>query len=312
MPSNQPPATSLDLTRRKVAVLGGDRRMLEIMRQARLAGARVASCGAAPGAEYASGNRAEATLADAIRDADLVICPVPGAAADESLWAPHASEPLRFTLDALRHTAPGCVMFFGRVPPGIARMAQQAGVTAIGHGDDEEEAVLHAVPTAEGAVRHAIEMSDVTLMHSKCVCTGFGRVGQSVARVLSGIGAHVTICLRNPHQRARAWGLGYAVRPLEALAEEVRDADFVFQSVPGREGYILTRDVLTSANRDAVIIELSSPPSGTDLDACRDLGLNALWARGQAGSAPKTAGFNEWKVISRIYGEELARRIATA
>jgi dipicolinate synthase subunit A len=200
-------------------------------------------------------------------------------------------------------------MFFGRVPPGIARMAQHAGVAALGHGDDEEEALMHAVPTAEGAMRHAIEMSDVTLMDSKCVCTGFGRVGQSVARVLWGVGAHVTLCARNPHQRARAWGFGYTARSLDALAEEVRDADFVFQSAPGSGGFILTRDVLAHVNREAVIIELSSPPSGTDLDACRALGLKALWARGQAGSAPKTTGFHEWQVIGRMYAEELGRRV---
>ncbi len=286
--------------------------MLEIMRQAHRAGARVVGCGAAPGAEEASGAPQAATLADAIENADLVVCPVPGAAADESLWAPHAAEPLRFTPEALKRVAPGCVMFFGRVPTGVAQMAEDARVTALGHGDDEEEALMHAVPTAEGALRHAIDMSDVTVMHSKCVCTGFGRVGQSVARVLTGVGAHVTLCLRNAHQRARAWGLGYHVRALDSLADEVHDANFLFQSVPGRDGYILSRAVLGQVNREAVIIELSSPPSGTDLEACRELGLRALWARGQAGSAPRSTGLSEWRVIARKYTEELARRVAVA
>jgi dipicolinate synthase subunit A len=283
--------------------------MLEIMRQARLAGAKVVPCGAAPGAEQAAGSRPVDSLAEAIRGTDMIICPVPGVGADESLWAPHTDTPLRFTHEALKQTASGCVMFFGRVPPGIGRMAGDLGIAAIGHGDDEEEALMHAVPTAEGAVRHAIDRSDVTLLDSKCVCTGFGRVGQSMAFVLRGMGARVTLCVRNARQRARAWGFAYTIRPLDSLVEEVRDADFIFQSAPGQDGYILTRDVLAQANPDVVIIELSSPPSGTDLEACAAIGLNALWARGQAGSAPKTTGFNEWQVICRLYAEELGRRV---
>ena len=140
-------------------------------------------------------------------------------------------------------------------------------------------------------------------MHSKTVCTGFGRVGQSVARLAAAMGAHVTVCAPSGPQRARAWSLGMHAVPLEALAEEVRDADFIFQSAEGRDGYLLTREILAHANPDVVIIELSSPPPGTDLDACRELGLTALYARGQAGSAPKTAGYNEWQVITRMYEE---------
>jgi len=194
-------------------------------------------------------------------------------------------------------------MFMGRVSQGIASVAEASGVQAVAHGDDDAEALYHAVPTAEGAVRHAIEMSDVTIMGSRSVCTGFGRVGQSMAWLARAMGSTVTLFARNPSQRARAWGFGFDPVPLDELAEHIGDADFIFQSIPGLDGYVMTRDVLEQVKPGATLIELSSPPSGTDLEAAASLGVRALWARGQAGSAPVTAGRNEWTVISRMYDE---------
>ena len=74
--------SNVDLRGRRLAVLGGDKRMLEIMRQARLAGADVVACGTAPGTERAAGRAPVATLAEAIAGAHMVICPVPGVGAD--------------------------------------------------------------------------------------------------------------------------------------------------------------------------------------------------------------------------------------
>jgi dipicolinate synthase subunit A len=297
---------SLDLTGKRVAVLAGDQRMLEIMRLARAAGATVTAFAAASGAETASGGTVATSLEEALTDADLIICPVPGLGPDDSLWTPNAPTPVRLTSDALGRARPGAQMYMGRVSEGIAAVCEPTGVRPVMHGDDDVEALLHAIPTAEGAVHHAIALSDITLMGSRCLCTGFGRVGQSMAVLLRGMGANVTLCARNEFQRARAVGFGLRALPLSSLADELPTADFCFQSAPGADGYILTRELLGAANPEIVIIELSSPPSGTDLEAAADLGLNAMWARGQAGTAPRTAGADEWQVIARLYSESLA------
>jgi dipicolinate synthase subunit A len=296
----------LNLDGKRVAVLAGDERMLEIMRLARAAGAEVTAFASAPGAETASGRPVADSLDEALTDADLIICPVPGLGPDDSLWTPNASEPVHLTSEALGRARPGAQMFMGRVSEGIAAICEPTVVRPVAHGDDDVEALLHAIPTAEGAVHHAIALSDITLMGSRCVCTGFGRVGQSMAVLLRGMGANVTLCARNEFQRARAVGFGLRALPLDALADELATADFCFQSAPGRDGYILTHEVLAAANRHVVIIELSSPPSGTDFEACDELGLTAMWARGQAGTAPRTAGADEWQVIARLYAESQA------
>lgn len=296
---------AVDLTGKRVAVLAGDARMLEVMRLARAAGGDVVGFAAAPGADIASGNPIASSLEEAVTGADMIVCPVPGLGPDDSLWTPHAEAPVHLTSDVLNLAHHGARMYMGRVSEGIAATCAPTGVTPVAHGDDDIEAMLHAIPTAEGAVYEAIALSDITIMGSQCVCTGFGRVGQSMAWLLRGMGANVTLCARNELQRARAVGFGLRALPLSSLAEELASADFAFQSVPGLDGYILDRDVLASASKEIVIIELSSPPSGTDLAACEEFGLTSLWARGQAGTAPRTAGADEWQVIARLYSESL-------
>jgi dipicolinate synthase subunit A len=296
----------IDLSDKRVAVLGGDERMLEIMRLARSAGAKVTPFATAPGSEQASGQPLADSLRAAVADADMIICPIPGLGPDESLWTPNFADPVLLNAEDLEHARPGCRLFLGRVTPGITAACEQAGVVPVPHGDDDVEALLHAIPTAEGAVYNAIALSDITLMGSRCLCTGFGRVGQSMALLLRGMGADVTLCARNESQRARAVGFGLRALPLEDLGVQIASADFCFQSAPGLDGYVLDREVLAQANPEIVIIELASPPSGTDLGACEELGLVATWARGQAGSASRTAGTDEWQVIERLYAEALS------
>jgi dipicolinate synthase subunit A len=295
----------IDMSGKRVAVLAGDERMLEIMRLARTAGATVTAFAPAPGADEASGAPVADTLEEALTDADLIVTPVPGLGPDDSLWTPHGAEPIHLTSEALALAAPGAQVYMGRVTAGIEAVCDGTGVTPVAHGDDDVEALLHAIPTAEGAVHHAIALSDITIMGSRCVCTGFGRVGQSMALLLRGMGADVTLCARNESQRARATGFGLKALPMDELGAQLAHADFCFQSAPGQDGYILDQERLRQANPRIVIIELSSPPSGTDLEAAEDLGLIAMWARGQAGSAPRTAGADEWQVIERMYAESL-------
>ena len=44
-------------------------------------------------------------------------------------------------------------------------------------GDDEELALLNAIPTAEGAIQKAMELSMVTLHGSNALIFGLGRCG---------------------------------------------------------------------------------------------------------------------------------------
>jgi dipicolinate synthase subunit A len=285
-----------------VAVLGGDRRMLEHIRQARAAGATVRHYGCPPGAEEAAGTPEAPSLAEAVRGARLISCPIPGLGTDDSLYAPFAREKLFLTTEILRGAAPGALLFMGRVGPRIAAWAEGTPVTPIGYGDDDPLAIMHAVPTAEGALKEAILHTEETILGLPTLCIGLGRVGMRVAQVFRALEARVTLAARNPSQLARAWAMGLDTVHLRELSHVIGRFPLIVSSA---SGLVLTRDLLERTRPDVVVIDLCSPPGSVDFAAAEEVQRKVVWARGQAGTAPRTSGRNEWQVIMRILRERV-------
>ena len=293
---------AVDLSGWTVAVIGGDRRALEHMRQARAAGARVQHYGTAPGSDQAAAVPGAASLAGAVAGARLISAPIPGLGNDNSLYAPFAKEKLFTTTEVLRGAAAGALMFMGRANPQIEAWAKGTPVTPVGYGDDDPLAVLHAVPTAEGAVQVAIENTEETILGLQTLCIGLGRVGISVAQAFLGLQARVTLAARNPSQLARAWAMGMTALPLPELAGAIGRFPLIVSS---SSGGVLTRELLVRTAEDVVIIDLCSPPGSVDFEAADQLGRRVIWARGQAATAPRRTGYNEWQVMMRLLRERL-------
>jgi dipicolinate synthase subunit A len=283
-----------------VAVLGGDKRMLEHIRQARAAGAKVQHFGVAPGADEAAGCPASPTLAAAVKGARILSCPIPGVGTDDSLYAGFTSEKLWMTTEVLAGAAPGAMLFSGRITPKMTEWAAPTTVKMIAYGEDDPLAILHAVPTAEGAIRVAIENTEHTILGLPVLCFGLGRVGISVVQAFEAMKAKVTLALRNPSQLARAWAMNTTALPMAEIAKRIGEFPLIVSS---SSGMVLPEALLALVNPEALIIDLCSPPGSVDFAAAERLGRRVIWARSQAGSAPRTSGYNEWQVMMRIVRE---------
>jgi hypothetical protein len=66
---------------------------------------------------------------------------------------------------------------------------------------------------------------------------------------------------------------------------------------------VVTREMIAATKPDAVIIDLCSPPGSVDFEAAKALNRKVVWARAQAGRAPRRAGYDEWQVLMRIVRE---------
>src|SRR5262245_45448207 len=111
--------------------------MLEHMRLARLAGARVQHYGSIPGAAEAAGNPQAASLADAVKGARIISCPIPGLGADDELYAKFTDEKLRLTTDVLQGAAPGAVIMTCYSTPRVDEWAKAAQVKIIPYAEDD-------------------------------------------------------------------------------------------------------------------------------------------------------------------------------
>jgi dipicolinate synthase subunit A len=125
---------------------------------------------------------------------------------------------------------------------------------------------------------------------------GHGNIGALLARTLAALGARVTVAARNPAQRAAAHASGTAVASLDDLPSLAPRLAMVFSTVPAP---VVGTEVLLALPPGSLVMDLAAPPGGVDLQAARELGHTAVWARGLGRRAPVTVGASQWSGIRR-------------
>ena len=182
----------------------------------------------------AAGGPAAASLAEAVKGARIISCPIPGVGDDDALYAKFTTERLWLTTEVLKGAAPGAMLFTCWSTPRMDEWAKGTPVEIIAYGEDDALSILHAVPTAEGAIRVAIENTEDTILGMKVLCLGLGRVGISVVQAFEGLKARVTLAARNPAQLARAWAMNADPVELADLGERIGEFPLIVSSASGR------------------------------------------------------------------------------
>jgi dipicolinate synthase subunit A len=280
----------------RIAVVGGDEREQEIARLAAADRADVAAFGFPWPEGGIEGVRLAATVEEALRGARYALFPIPGIGADGSLFAPSAPAPIVPTAALLSQLEPGGHVILGAADERLRDAADAVGVTLHEYESDVELMLLRGPAIVEGALAAAIASTRVTIHGSSVCVVGHGTIGGLLARTLVLLGARVTVAARNPVQRAAALATGADAVPLETLPELAPRLAMLFSTVPAR---VVARPVLERLPPGALVMDLAAPPGGVDLDAARELGLVAVWARGLGRRAPVTVGASQWLGISR-------------
>ena len=130
------------------------------------------------------------------------------------------------------------------------------------YGARDDFAILNALPTAEGAIECAMREYEGTISGSKCLVTGFGRIGKILAHKLVLLGANVTVSARKPSDLAYVKALGYNALNTENL-RTVKRFDIAFNTIPR---LIFDRELLMNTDTNTLIIDLASLPGGVDFD----------------------------------------------
>ena len=166
----------------------------------------------------------------------------------------------------------------------------------------EELQVLNAVPTAEGALEILIRELDVTLWGASVLITGFGRIGEVMARMLIALGSHVTVCARRPEQLAKAEGMGctaVAFMFSGELDKLLPCFDAAVNTVPA---VVLDEKRLLLVKKGCLIVDLASKAGTAEGTQSGAKIIHALSLPGK--TAPVTAGKIIGKTIENILREE--------
>lgn len=240
----------------------------------------------------------------AVAACDAIVLPLPVSRDGKTINMPLSERPvpLEELLIALR---PGQVVFAGVVGEELRARLQERGVQVIDYYAREELITANAVPTAEGTLKVIIESTPGMVQWSHAAVTGFGRTAKALVRVLTAVGANVTVFARRSTAWAQAQAWGCAACPFQSLPALAGTFDFVVNTVPA---CVIDAPVLQRIHPDCPVIDIASPPGGVDLDAAERYGIRVIPALSLPGKyAPKTAGEIIADTIANlIRGEEYA------
>jgi dipicolinate synthase subunit A len=224
--------------------------------------------------------------AQAVSLADFIILPVPVSTDGTTINAPFSR--VRISIDqVLNAIKPNQRIVGGAITEDVREEAEKRGLKILDYLHREELAIYNAVPTAEGAIQLAMEELPITISGSRCLITGYGRVGRMLAQLLVAMGAHVTVAARKFSDLAWADSQGCQTTELAHLSE-AGEFDVIFNTIPFP---VFNHDVLSKLDKNTLLIDLASRPGGVDFTAAAELQIKTIWALSLPGRvAPKSAG----------------------
>jgi dipicolinate synthase subunit A len=212
----------------------------------------------------------------------IIIGPIPYSIDGKTLYAPFNDENININL--LKNEK----IIAGKIP---SEIADKESIDIL---KDECFTIKNTVPTAEGAIAKAIELTDINIFRANVMVLGFGRVGKTLCYKLKSLGANVYAEARNEKDLAWIDVLGYKAIPLEKINENLCKMNIIFNTIPK---LILDKSKLILINESTVIIDLASKPGGIDYESANKMGINTILYTGIPG---KIAGEYEAELIEEL------------
>jgi dipicolinate synthase subunit A len=291
----------------EICLLGGDAREVEAALFFQAWGARLTVCGL-----NSERFREKVHVTDdpvaAVAQAQLVLAPVLGTDGEGRVYALQKPAPV-LNETVLRSMPANCPLFIGLAQPWLRSLAVKVGRKLVEFRERDDFAILNSVPSAEGAIAMAMERMPITIHGAQAFVLGFGRTGNTLARMLHGIGAHVWVAARRPEVLAQIAAHCYHAVPFNKLADYIQLAEVIFNTVPA---LVLDRSLLSRLPPGTVVIDLASYPGGVDFPSAAQLGIPAVLAPGlPARVAPHTAGLIVAETVLRLFLPEYSPPVIT-
>ncbi len=215
-------------------------------------------------------NNLEETLnRSEIGENEILIGPTPMNNKDE-IYAPYSQDG-KIDKKILENLYTKKIKFFGG---NIAqRIKEDSNWEAYDFLKDEEFSILNTIPTAEGAITLAMQMTNYVISESNVLVLGYGRVGKTLCMKLKGLNAHVYTMTKKDEDLA--WSEVYGCIPVkpEKIKENICKMDIIFNTIPEK---IITKEILMLLNRETLIIDVSSAPGGVDYEAANKMKIKAI------------------------------------
>jgi dipicolinate synthase subunit A len=294
------------LTGMQIAVIGGDARQLEIIRQLTEHDAKLSLIGFEQLDHAFTGATKEKINEIDFAEQDALILPVRGTDANGQVDTIFSSEKILLTKEMLETLPQHAIIFSGISNPYLDEITKEADRRLVKLFERDDVAIYNSIPTVEGTIMMVIQHTDFTIHGSNVAVLGLGRVGVTVARTFQALGAKVKVGARKSEHIARITEMGLTAFHLNDLESNVKDTDICINTIPTS---IVTASVISKMPAHTLIIDLASKPGGTDFRYAEKRGIKALLAPSLPGIvAPKTAGQILANVLIKLLREDMKKR----
>ncbi len=235
-----------------------------------------------------------------IKSAHAVLLPAPAFTGEESVVTQCSDERISSD-DILNSLKPGQIVIGGGLGAEFEAGTANRGCQAFDLLKMEEYAIANAVPTAEGAIQMAMELTPITIADSRCLVVGAGRIGKQLAIRLRLLGAEVVTAARSEKDLAFLRALSLKAGSAHRLETLVEGRDIIFNTVPSR---IFTGNVMEKIDPGCLCIDLASLPGGFDQSEAERLNIRLVRGLSLPGKvAPHTCAAGMKSIVERIVME---------
>lgn len=275
----------------KIGFIGGDLRQLTLMKCFKKDGHTVKIYG------YDNVEDSVGSLKE-LGSCEVLVFPVPTCSGD-GIFAPFCESKIHIDdIDLV-----GCrLIFYAGGNDLFNKKLVGSGALCINYLKDESLVQKNAIATAEGTLEILINETAETVFGSKVLVTGYGKVAKAVSKMLTSLGASVTIAARRKEALAEAYCDGHKGVNISKLPNVIGEYDVVINTVPS---LVIDGEVLMNINDSSLIVDLASKPGGVDFALAKDMNKRVIWALGIPGKvAPVTSGKIIYETLSDIMKEK--------
>lgn len=205
-----------------------------------------------------------------IENADIIFCPIPFS--KDGKIVNNSNITIDELINNIKNTNKRLIT--GAIKEDVINKLKENNIDVIDIMEYEEFAIKNAVATSEGAIKKAIEMTDITLNKSNILILGFGRIGKCLARNLEGFGANIYCEARKNKDIALIQSMGYNEVDLDNLDDVLSQMDIIFNTI---SHMILNNKRVKLLKKSACVIDLASVPGGVDFEELARREINTNW-----------------------------------
>lgn len=236
-------------------------------------------------------------LDTALENTDIIICPVPFSKDICKINSKYSSKDIEIKelFSKLRREKK---LILGAINNYSKKLAEEYGIDYFDYYKDETYQILNTIPTAEGALSIIINETRTTILGSKILVLGYGRVGNQLSLYLKALGAEVYVEARKDSDIAWINARGMKAVSIEELYMYLEDMDVIINTVPAM---ILNCEMLELVKNDAFILDIASNPGGVDFNYAEEKGIKTVHALGIPGKvACKSAANYIYNAVQKI------------